>query len=135
MQEAVRSDELQIGNYVLNRKNQIVEITVDDLKLLSIWEANPYTKNPPFRPIEITVEILMQFGFNKRANATSNSWYIGENQLTHDWLFDLVWLNQPELIGAPNFPFYRNGRFVLKRVHTLQNLYSSLTGEKLKFIV
>jgi len=76
-------------------------------------------------PIPLTEEYLLKFGFEKRNEGTSDAWHIGMNPVTHDWLFDLVW------IKGYQYPFYRNGLFMIKSVHQLQNLYYAMTGEEL----
>lgn len=82
-------------------------------------------------PIPLTEEWLFKFGFEKRESSICNEWYIGKNEITHDWLFDIVWLLKPELINAPNYPFYKNGRHLIQYVHQLQNIYFALTNEEL----
>lgn len=82
-------------------------------------------------PIPLTEEWLLKFDFSVRDSSTCKQWYIGFNEISNDWLFDLTWLESPELINAPNAPFYRNGRHTIFYVHQLQNLFYCLTGEEL----
>ena len=84
-------------------------------------------------PIPITEELLIMAGFKVLESSVYKQFYIGINPVTKDWLFDLAWLEKPELIGAPNVPFYRNGYHAIHFVHQLQNLYFALTGEELIF--
>ena len=77
-------------------------------------------------PVELTPDILEAAGFGVRDNGTSKDYHIGENEITHDWLFYLVWLN------GFQYPFYRNGRHEIKYLHQLQNLYYCLTGDELQ---
>lgn len=82
-------------------------------------------------PIPITPEWLERLGFEKRESSTCIEYHIGINDVTHDWLFSLTWLLRPELIKAPDYPFYMNGRHTLFYVHQVQNLYFALTGQEL----
>lgn len=95
-------------------------------------KVNRYIQFDQFiEPIQLTEEWFERFGFGKKEYPTGVVWHIGFNNLTHGYLFDLVWLESPELINAPNLPFYKNGRHTIYYVHQLQNLYFALTGEEL----
>jgi hypothetical protein len=129
----MKANELRIGNFV-NRMGVITHINGINKGV------NHYTiRTPRFRlitteqidPIPLTEEWLKRFGFEVRESSTAKEFYIGENEITHDWLFSVVWLEKPELIKAPNAPFYRNGRHTIYYVHQLQNLFFALTGEEL----
>ena len=86
--------------------------------------------NKYVEPIPLTKYWLLRFGLEKREQGVCDYFHIGINELTHDWLFDLVWLKKIEG-GYEDFPFYRNGKFIIRYVHQLQNLYFALTGEEL----
>jgi hypothetical protein len=85
-----------------------------------------------FEPIPLTEEWLVRFGFYKREGSVCDSFYIGTNPVTKDWMFDIVWLKNMMDYSYEDYPFYRNGYFKIQYVHHLQNLYFALTGEELK---
>ena len=133
--------DLRIGNWVFEPEIgdypyfQVEQITRDEEDgRLWVHYRNGSTRTTAPEPIPLTEDWLLRFGFQKRESSTCNAWYIGTNEITHDWLFDIVWLHRPELINSPNFPFYRNGRHLIQYVHTLQNLYFSLCGKELEII-
>lgn len=136
--------ELRIGNFANyrffnpNPKNMAFEF--EQVEIVGVLKNTFYfkqkndkrtIKTSELYPIPLTEEWLVRFGFSVRESSTSKQYYIGMNEITHDWLFDLIWLDRPELIKAPNAPFYRNGRHTIYYVHTLQNLFFSLCGEEL----
>lgn len=123
-------NELRIGNYIL------VDGKIEELigiRKSTVFFADGFQMfiAQGIEPIPLTVEWLVRFGFECRESSTSKEYYYGLNGLTHDWLFSLVWLDRPDLINAPDAPFYRNGRHTLYFVHQLQNLYFALCGEEL----
>jgi hypothetical protein len=77
-------------------------------------------------PIPLTPDVLERLGFEKRDNDTSVDYHIGFNEVTHDWLFYITWIKDFE------YPFYRNGKHIIKYVHTLQNI-CKVFGKDLKF--
>lgn len=80
------------------------------------------------KPIPITDEWLLRFGFKRKINFEhSVQYFIGKNPITHDWLFDILW------IDGYSEPFYKNWYHKIKYVHQFQNLYSALTGEELNY--
>ena len=134
----MKANELRIGNLLqgdpIQNVNQgiysdgVFAITgygISEMELGRLQKAEP---------IPLTEEWLRKFGFEVRESSTAKEFYIGKNAITHDWLFSVVWLDEPELIKAPNAPFYKNGRHTLYYVHQLQNLYFALTGEELTII-
>lgn len=131
----MKANELRIGNLFKYSDNAIIKpekrgvissIIADDISFL----AHSYNENL-IEPIPLTEEWLLSFGFDKKESSTSSLWHIGINYITKDFLFDLVWLENPETINAPNAPFYRNGMHTIFYVHQLQNLYFALTGKEL----
>jgi hypothetical protein len=116
--------ELRIGNLVYNRHNEIYivnENTFQDFR---------YPKmdgNYGYSGIPLTEEWLLKAGFKTRVTINHSVQYFkGENPITNDWLFDILWLE------GYSEPFYRNGFHKIKYVHQLQNLYFVLTCEELE---
>ena len=107
------------------------EPRLDGKWLVDIWvDGTTYITTPidDISPIPLTPEILTEWcNFCVKDMGSSRLFYIGVNPITHDYLFDLTWLDKPELINSPNAPFYRNGAHHIYFLHQLQHLYSALT--------
>jgi hypothetical protein len=124
----LRAEELRIGNWVLNYKDtptQILEWSGNEAYLTQGRKAYGIKTS---RPIELTEEWLMKFGFE---------WSI-QHQAYHKKGFDYVidfYETYPNMIGCVAFinKGNRNGEklVVIKHAHQLQNLYFVLTGEEL----
>ena len=123
----MRGKEVRIGNLIYSRligsdRKKVVGVDIDVMK--NIIEGTTYFD---YKPIPLTKEILLNAGFNTRTTAGhSVDYFIGENPITHDWLFHICWLERNEC------PFYKNGHFLIHYVHQLQNLYRFLCGEELE---
>ena len=130
----MEAEELRLGN--------IVKFEDRNFPIGGIFKYNVYDNTTPnwsgyipitqIKGVPLTEDWLVKFGFECKESSTCKLWHIGINDLTHDYLFDLTWLIKPELINAPDFPFYKNGRHTIYFVHQLQNLYFALTGIELK---
>ena len=116
-------NELMIGNYVYpdNNHGDVVQVCAQD------FESTEYLD-----PIPLTEQWLIDFGFERKDEGVSAQFHIGENPITLDWLFDVIWLKDHVDHSLKQYPFYRNGHFEMKHVHELQNLYFALTGKQLK---
>lgn len=122
--------QLRIGNLVLLLDEE-TKITTKDLALM---ETSPNVVGRLYKPIPLTEEWLLKFGFQRHdEGCVSAQFSYGINPVTQDYLIYLKWIkdyeNDYQLIG---FPFYQNGYFEIKTVHQLQNLYFSLCGEELE---
>lgn len=107
---------LRIGNLIRDNINsRDVVVTPELIKDISDWGTSMLMTNPPkpvFKPIPLTEEWLLMFGFN--------GWDIGHYTLA---------LTNGNFFHIDNeSPIARN----VKYVHQLQNLYFALTGEELK---
>jgi len=134
----MKANELRIGNKV-DYKGEIVEVISINGVVYSFGQLDVGIKTiggfrivdlKRLKPIHITEELLVNFGFKKQQTVDyCIRWHIGENPVTHDWLFYLVWL-----AGHPT-PFYQNGYHLIKYVHHLQNVYFAITGEELQITI
>ena len=124
----IKANELRIGNKlnflgdVVTFKN-ITEIREDGIFWIKTFEPKIESKNFHFKPIEITEEWLLKFGFKKRKNRHLFHW---ENKIVISEYKD----------EFENFFYPKTGydiRFSneIKYVHQLQNLYFALTGAEL----
>jgi len=128
----IKEKELRIGNLVYSNSDiaKVSGIKTGKLTLnIKVFRSNyEFDNNKSIKPITLTEEWLLRFGFEKRVTINhSLQYFIGENPITHDWLFDILWLE------GYSEPFYRNGFHKIKFVHQLQNLYYGLTGSELVF--
>lgn len=135
-------NELRIGNLVeypsWNRDGTSAFFMVRDIffneDVLSLTNGRiqlPKASYKIIKPIPLTEEWLINFGFEIYAKSdVCNGWSIGENPVTKDYLMTLTWMKNEN--GSLAECFYRNGHFVIKYVHQLQNLYFALTGEELE---
>ena len=124
----IKANELRIGNKlnflgdVVTFKN-ITEIREDGIFWIKTFEPKIESKNFHFKPIEITEDWLLIFGFKKRKNRHLFNW---ENKIVISEYKD----------EFENFFYPKTGydiRFSneIKYVHQLQNLYFALTGAEL----
>ena len=124
----IKANELRIGNKlnflgdVVTFKN-ITEIREDGIFWIKTFEPKIESKNFHFKPIEITENWLLIFGFKKRKNRHLFHW---ENKIVISEYKD----------EFENFFYPKTGydiRFSneIKYVHQLQNLYFALTGAEL----
>jgi hypothetical protein len=116
----MKANELRIGNLFILPNGDIGKISYHEIRLMVVA-----IEKPDYKPIPLTEEWLLKFGFSNREAFSYKEWFIGFNPITHDWMFDICWL-----VGH-DYPFYRNGHFAIKYLHQLQNLYFALTGEEL----
>ena len=124
----MEASEVRIGNWIQCRQRgtdkEFINARVNLGHIVDMCGKEPYLER---QPTPITKEILLNAGFNTRTTAGhSVEYFIGENPITHDWLFHICWLERNEC------PFYKNGHFLIHYVHQLQNLYRFLCGEELE---
>lgn len=129
----INPNESRIGNLVYydNRVFEIDTIAEEFPTLNTIEFGIGVVAWNNIKPIPITEEWLLKFGFEKREGSVCDSFYIGLNPITHDWLFDLVWLKNMMDYSYEGNPFYKNGHHEVKYIHQLQNLYFALTQKEL----
>ena len=126
----IKPNELRVGNklhYFIGEEGVEWEVTTVDWQDIQWCSEDEEGFNKGHRPIRLTTEWLINFGYTKRESSVCNHWWNGLNNITHDWLVDIT-----EMHDNGQF-FYRNAKHVIKHVHQLQNLYFSLTGEELTF--
>lgn len=135
----MKKEELRIGNWYLSVKFGVpVRCELSDLYELCVKSDGAYN-DPPidemFKPISLTEERLIKFGFKEEK---VNDLYPGAF-IIHNILKSDLYL-RPSYRGGYfwgfNTPDRSNQEFYDVRdlfyVHELQNLYFDLTGEELK---
>ena len=129
----MEANELRIGNLIeyriqddLDDRKDWWEVSKIDATDLCILESNI---DYDFRPIPLTEEWLLKFGFNKEYQKG----YIGIDVCNSDFV-----LTEPLKMGEwqTNYTFqFETGSVPkfkeIEYVHQLQNLYFALTGEEL----
>ena len=120
----IKATELRIGNYIdckytgegfiINGDFDAVEVNMSHLEDIEFGSIEF-----EYKPIQLTEEWLIKFGFHKYAD---EYWSNGNIQIP---LMDKI--GGGELLLSP----YKNYALEIKHVHQLQNLYFALTGEEL----
>ena len=118
----MKATELRIGNLIeykikdkLDERKEWWEVSKVDFQDLTWLDSNP--EDTDFRPIKLTEEWLLKFGFVKKE--------IGYSKLTEMEQCFLISFGKHTSVNGIKF----NNE--IKTVHQLQNLYFSLTGEEL----
>ena len=118
----MEAKELRIGNLIMFgelrhecKPHDILNLYQSEIAQREISE---------YKPIPLTEEWLVKFGFEKNENETNcEHWHFGENPFTHDYMIQLKNTGQGY--------FFQNWHHRIKYVHQLQNIYFALTGEEL----
>lgn len=117
----MKANELRIGNYV---KSLNTVCTIDCIFRQQVEVSNNYEEWTPdledIKPIPLTEDWLLKFGFNKGEDIVGYCFFI-ELENIEDFT---IHLQDGKLVY-----FYED--LELKYVHQLQNLYFALTGEEL----
>jgi len=119
----MEAKELRIGNYIDDERTTHVVYGVDNYYIKSYWlkdidrETLYETKKEYIKPIPLTEEWLLKFGFEK--NLKDLSWSL-PNRVPLTFYFDGERLS---------VKFYQGNE--KRYVHQLQNLYFALTNEEL----
>tara|TARA_R110000772_G_scaffold99393_1_gene199295 strand:+ start:42 stop:404 length:363 start_codon:yes stop_codon:yes gene_type:complete len=112
----MKANELRIGNYYIDIDDKLTELSGYELYEMTIKENTESLGETEFRPIPLTEEWLVKFGFEKLEGWDDMYYFkIGYFQ-----------------IYEYNVSGYEYDDFNIKHVHQLQNLYFALTGEELK---
>lgn len=121
----MKAEELRIGNVVLTTKDNHLIRFISFFGLCNV-EVTP----DKFKPMPLTEEWLLKFGFKKDDNG-----YLWKDEITHylelmpvneDWY--PVWATVPEFQSETE---QRSTMNSINSVHQLQNLYYALTGTDL----
>lgn len=124
MKTTLEARELRIGNCVEEMGLRSI-ITAENLMYLVHWKKEGWAK-PIFKPISLTQEWLEKFGFE----------WNNQMMATDEYVIDIKDFGEMFAKGAGyEFKLWAGDEWIalayIKYVHSLQNLYHSLTGEEL----
>ena len=127
----IRAEFLRLeNNLLINDINEVCKITSISKKYIG-YETKSRTGEcliDCLTPIELSEEILLKCGFEKRQQTNSSNFFtfgFGDNPITRDWIIVIKYFKDE------NKFFYNNGFHIIKHLHQLQNLYFALTNEEL----
>jgi hypothetical protein len=127
----MKATELRIGNYVYDTLGKVNKI---DLEAITYIVKEPHNQ---VKPMPLTEEWLLKFGFEKSDNEFYTETFKGDNKSDYyfcirinDNLCDLVICERVDEINNYSLicPKY------IQYVHQLQNLYFALTNEELTLV-
>jgi len=120
----IKSNELRIGNYVLDNfdahnPRQLTKISLDDFVAIS-HGCNSY------QPVSLTEDILLKCGFGR----DRGGWYLSAEYKLYNPL------NPIDIPSSKYYIMTFHDKIIAVKatiyLHELQNLYFALTGEELK---
>lgn len=120
----MKANELRVGNWVNNNE--------EDYQITSATIAQLERGDSEAKPIPLTEEWLVKFGFEFTNNPNQYGWYKSVGNRVLCWCYSYT-------IGLEfkegQCDEYKDVLFDLecKYAHTLQNLYFALTGEELSY--
>lgn len=136
----MRSNELRIGNIIGDTLLNTVVVTIDVLKTIDD-HTSPIGEDGVYKPMPLTEEWLLKFGFKKRRELSplkTPIYYISDIDIDYcfyyadfrdDYGFYVVFTDSPDPKDQNTmYPV----SFGLKYIHQLQNIYFALTEEELK---
>lgn len=128
----MKPEELRIGNYVFYNSNKNDDfVIIDRLTIHAGFERDLINK---LKPIPLTEEWLLKFGFIKKPNGV---YFI---QLNDDYFLEII-VNafsgtlekDADWFTSIYYPIPEHHiTFVKQYIHQLQNLYFALTGKELE---
>jgi hypothetical protein len=117
------ASEVRIGNLLYGTHGKVSEVNIDAIKYLLTYGG---TNQCQVKPIPLTEEWLIRFGFKKDDSDEDNSWL--------NLRFGLLNFASDESVNFQKVYLYVNKMDVVcEYVHQLQNLYFALTQTELKF--
>lgn len=124
----MEAKELRIGNlveyYMPPQISEWIETSIDAAEIVGIYQCNIIDKNSGYRPIPLTKEWLLKFGFAFKRTDKANNYYLDNFRITFTDKNDIY------LVYGNTLSFKYN-KYNKYNIHQLQNLYFALTGEEL----
>jgi hypothetical protein len=120
----MKASELRIGNYYNQFGNETKISWVNLKELESAPEGQIWCK-----PIDLTDEWLLRFGFEKKGHGFSDNIYYKQQEWAN-WAYSVT-ISETGMVIKHGFMNQWSELKALNYVHELQNLYFALTGEEL----
>ena len=114
----ITAKELRIGNFILNAKGNLLEVTSDDISIIDYGESL-------VKPMPMSIDLLFSFGFSEI------KWYEKYMKNENTVIFDY---DNNSWIFYPFFDCIGNG-IKFSYAHQLQNLWFSINNEELTYII
>lgn len=138
----MKVQDLRIGNLILDIDGNIGKVTHISETSIKVDNANIGFSDLSLKPIPITEEWLLRFGFEKNDNGFTFIKYIRKMKIGlppneriigagHRFLF--TFRTNVDQIKANGISVKMEKR--IQYIHQLQNLYFALTGEELKLTI
>ena len=116
----MKASELRIGNSIMQD---------DDFVFVTWWRLELMVNNKiEYKPIPLTQEWLIKFGFDKLENDIPTYFKCFGNLIEDDYEFSFnIYVDSEQSYFITIF----GRKIIIKHVHQLQNLYFALTEEEL----
>ena len=124
----MEAKELRIGNWVKYKDGrQVIKIDLGDFCYIERQGTEDY------KPIPLTEEWLLKFGFEKGFEGHEDTDFSKENfNMLSDYGGQGITISKDKNIKPFMYCGYYNNEIGCEFVHQLQNLYFALTGEELE---
>ena len=129
----MKANELRIENYVINGFNETLKIQ----NIISKLNTDGYLLET-LKPIPLTEEWLLKFGFKKQKTIISGNVYSIKINKTNNWfsVHEQSEYDDPNSLSLKELKkwwSFNDNRYEvkIKSIHQLQNLYFALTNEEL----
>lgn len=133
----MKATDLRIGNIIEEKDysdqwRQTTVYTLDEERVNMTYDADGCREFVQTRPIPISEEWLLKFGFWEKYKSSCNRWYKRAQHLNAGC--EIIDPEDEETEKLTGKFYYNNsdGQIDILYVHQLQNLYFALTGEELK---
>lgn len=128
----MKANELRVTNFVLNDGvvNAVIFIGYDSVQLITKQGNNITAHLDLIKPIPLTEEWLLSFGFHEKYHSTSNHW-TKKAELVNAGC-ELIDPEDEKTDKLTGVFYYSNWGIDILYVHQLQNLFFALTGEELE---
>jgi hypothetical protein len=119
----MKASELRIGNKFYLPNGEVGTISYHEIRLLVVSQ-----EKPNYKPIPLTEEWLLKFGWKFEKDFRKDFWFCIDNEGNRSEFGVISTLTIGKYNYADYFTLYG---IRVDYVHQLQNLYFALTGEEL----
>lgn len=119
----MKANEIRLSNWLLNSKGEFVQVYSLTVKKGSSKLLINDMPAKEFSPITLTPDILYYCGFSEKISTYNIVYMLDSFRLEHDNNGEgFILLNSEKIIKKP---------IIINHLHTLQNIYHTLTSEVL----